>query len=86
MVSTQSRSLMKFKTDIMKVIAEQILTAGEVSVLWVVLITYILRQVISQSSFTYYLAYCSLYHAQNEKRNIITLHNICFYIVFKISG
>lgn len=68
MISTQSRSLMKFKTDIMKVIAEQILTAGEVSVLWVVLITYILRQVISQSSFTYYWAYCSLYHAQNEKK------------------
>lgn len=54
MISTQSRSLMKFKNDIMKVIAEQILTVGEVSVLWVVLITYILRQVISQSSFTYY--------------------------------
>lgn len=44
---------MKFKANITTVIAEQIVTAGEVSVLLGVLITYILRQVISQSSCTY---------------------------------
>lgn len=44
---------MKFKADITTVTAEQIVAAGEVSVLWGILITYILRQVISQSSYTY---------------------------------
>lgn len=59
---------MKFKADITTVTAEQIVAAGEVSVLWGILITYILRQVISQSSCTYLWAICSLYHAQNEKK------------------
>lgn len=60
---------MKYKTDIITVIAEQVLTACEVSVLGGggILITYVLRQIISQSSWTYYWAICSLYYAQNKK-------------------